>query len=72
MSSGIAKARGVPFKARDAMQRQASTWGSRKLEDAITLLVETDLTLRSASRAPTMALIERALIRLAMMSQRRG
>lgn len=71
VSSGIAKARGIPFKARDAMGRQASNWGSRKLEDALTLLVETDLTLRSASRAPTMALIERALIRLAMMSQRR-
>ncbi len=71
VSSGIAKARGVPFKAREAMQRQASNWGTRKLEDAITLLVETDLTLRSASRAPTMAVMERALIRLAMMSQRR-
>lgn len=72
VSSGIAKARGVPFKARDAMGRQASNWGSRKLEEAVSLLVETDLTLRSTSRAPTMAVIERALIRLAMMSQRRG
>lgn len=71
VSSGIAKARGVPFKARDAMQRQASNWGSRKLEEAISFLVETDLTLRSSSRAPAMPLMERALIRLAMLAQRR-
>ena len=71
VSAGIAKARGIPFKARDAMQRQASNWGTRKLEDAITLIVETDLTLRSASRAPSLALMERALIRLAMLAQRR-
>lgn len=71
VSAGMAKARGIPFKARDAMQRQASNWGTRKLEDAITLLVETDLTLRSASRAPSLALMERALIRLAMLAQRR-
>jgi DNA polymerase-3 subunit delta len=47
--------------------RQAESWGARRLEDALALLVETDLTLRSASRAPAMALMERALIRLAMM-----
>ena len=66
ISAGIAKARGVPFKAREAMQRQASGWGMHKLETALALLVETDLTLRSSSRAPGMALMERALIRLAM------
>lgn len=71
VAAGIAKARGIPFKARDAMQRQASNWGSRNLQDAITVLVETDLTLRSASRAPSLALMERALIRLAMLAQRR-
>ena len=38
-----------------------------RLEDAIALLVETDLTLRSASRAPTMAVMERALLKLALM-----
>ena len=67
VSTGIAKARGVPFKAREAMGRQAAAWGLHRLEEAIALLVETDLTLRSASRAPTMAVMERALIRLAMM-----
>jgi DNA polymerase-3 subunit delta len=55
------------FKQKDAMQRQATKWGARSLEAALALLVETDLTLRSSSKAPTMAVMERALIRLAMM-----
>ena len=55
---------------RAAMDRQAKTWGIRPLESAMALLVETDLTLRSTSKAPAMALMERALIRIAMM--RRG
>ena len=54
---------------KDAMQRQASNWGMHKLEDALGLLIETDLTLRSSSRAPAMAVMERALIRLAMMKR---
>jgi DNA polymerase-3 subunit delta len=64
-TQGIQKAR-VSFKQKDAMGRQAGQWGSRTLETAIGLLVETDLTLRSSSRAPGMALMERALIRIAM------
>ena len=63
--NGINKIR-VIYKMRDAMQRQASRWGMLSLEQALTLLVETDLTLRSASKAPGMALMERALIRIAM------
>lgn len=55
---------------RDRMQRQAQAWGMFRLEEALKLLVETDLTLRSASRAPQMALLERALMRLAMMARR--
>jgi DNA polymerase-3 subunit delta len=62
---GIQKAR-VNFKQKDAMGRQAGQWGSRALETAVSLLLETDLTLRSASRAPGMAVMERALIRIAM------
>lgn len=54
---------------RDQMARQATQWGMRTLEQAVALLVETDLTLRSASRAPAMAVMERALIRLAMMKR---
>jgi DNA polymerase-3 subunit delta len=62
---GIQKAR-VNFKQKDAMGRQAGQWGTRALEQAVAILLETDLTLRSASRAPGMALMERALIRIAM------
>jgi DNA polymerase-3 subunit delta len=52
---------------RDRMQRQAGQWGQRGLEAALALLVDTDLSLRSASRAPAMAVMERAMIRLAML-----
>jgi DNA polymerase-3 subunit delta len=54
---------------RDRMIRQAQSWGIPKLEQALGLLVGTDLQLRSSTRAPQMALMERALIRLAMMSR---
>jgi DNA polymerase III subunit delta len=68
VSSGIARAR-VNFKAKAAMERQAGAWGAHRLEDAITALLDCDLTLRSASRAPTMALMERTLMRLASMKR---
>lgn len=70
--AGIAKLRGIPFKARDTMARQAQNWGAPALEKAIADLVETDLTLRSASRAPAMAVMERALLRLALSRGRQG
>lgn len=70
-SEGIARMRPPVFgPRRDRMLRQAQSWGMHRLEQAIQLLVETDLKLRSTSRAPAMAVIERALIRLAMMPQR--
>lgn len=53
---------------RDRMQRQASHWGMIRLEEALKTLIEADLTLRSSSKAPQMAVIERALIRLATMA----
>ncbi|AGT10446.1 DNA polymerase III subunit delta [Paracoccus aminophilus] len=56
---------------RDRMARQLQGWGMRALEDAIHHLIDTDLTLRSSSRAPLMALTERALIRLTMMPRGR-
>lgn len=62
---GIQKSR-VNFKQKDAMGRQAGQWGTRALEQAVAVLLETDLTLRSSSKAPGMALMERALIRIAM------
>ncbi|WP_136683384.1 DNA polymerase III subunit delta [Falsirhodobacter xinxiangensis] len=67
-SAGIARMRPPIFgPRRDRMQKQAAAWGMHRLESALALLVETDLTLRSSTRAPTMAVMERALIRLAMM-----
>ncbi|MGR3321772.1 MAG: DNA polymerase III subunit delta [Pseudooceanicola sp.] len=57
---------------RDRMLRQAQSWGAAPLEDALAILTDTDLALRSAGRtAPDMALVERAMIRLAMMGARR-
>ena len=72
-ASGIAKARPPIFgPRRDRMIRQAQGWGLYKLEQALTMLTDTDLQLRSAAqRAPQMALVERMLIRLAMLAQRR-
>lgn len=51
---------------RDRLIRQAGDWRLNQIEDALRLIVETDLTLRSASRAPAMAVMERTLMRLAM------
>lgn len=57
---------------RDAMAGQARLWGRDRLETALGLLIETDLQLRSSSHAPPQALVERALIRLAMMARNAG
>ncbi|QFU09932.1 DNA polymerase III subunit delta [Rhodobacteraceae bacterium THAF1] len=70
-ASGIGKLRPPVFgPRRDAMLRQAQRYGMHRLEDALRLLTDTDLTLRSTARAPQMALMERTLIRLAMMGRR--
>lgn len=56
------------FGARaEIIQRQAKAWGTARIEDVLRLLIETDLTLRSSSRAPAMAVMERAFIRISMM-----
>ncbi|WP_457650038.1 DNA polymerase III subunit delta [Profundibacter sp.] len=69
--SGIGGLRPPVFGARrDRMQRQLQRWSGRKLEIALTMLTDTDLQLRSTSRAPTMALMERTLVRLAMLAAR--
>ena len=70
---GIGRLRPPVFgPRRDRILRQAQGWGAAKLQDALTLLTDTDLQLRSAGRtAPDMALVERTLIRLAMMAGRR-
>ena len=57
---------------RDRMLRQASGWTADRLEDALSMLMETDLSIRSAgARAPAMALVERNFVRLAWLASRR-
>ncbi|QIR83861.1 DNA polymerase III subunit delta [Paracoccus sp. AK26] len=56
---------------RDRMARQVQAWGMGPLEEAVRSLLDCDLLLRSSTRAPQMALVERALIRLAMTRGRR-
>jgi DNA polymerase-3 subunit delta len=70
-AAGIARLRPPVFgPRRERMARQARRWGRARLETALGLLVETDLQLRSAARAPQMAVVERCLIRLAMLGNR--
>lgn len=71
--SGIGRLRPPVYgPRRDAMLRQAQDWGALRLERAVRVLIDTDLTLRSASRAPQMAVMERTMIRLAMMARQGG
>lgn len=71
-AQGMAKLRPPVFgPRRDRMARQLQSWGMRSLEEAIHHLIDTDLVLRSSSRAPAMAVMERALIRLTMMPRSR-
>ncbi|MCC1491432.1 DNA polymerase III subunit delta [Cognatishimia sp. F0-27] len=68
---GIGKLRPPVFgPRRDRMLRQAGRWRLDRLEDALRVIMETDLALRSAGqRAPAMALVERAFVRLAYMAR---
>lgn len=70
---GIGKLRPPVFgPRRDRIMRQAGAWGAPKLEQALSLVIETDLALRSAgATAPDLALVERMLIRLAMLGRPR-
>ncbi|WP_172327097.1 DNA polymerase III subunit delta [Mangrovicoccus sp. HB161399] len=71
VQSGLSRMRPPVFgPRRDRMARQAQGWGVKRLEQALTVLIDTDLSLRSAAAAPPMAVMERALIRLAMMGRR--
>ncbi len=68
---GMARVRPPVFgPRRDRMIRQARNWGLRRLEQALQILTDTDLQLRSSAKAPQMALMERTLIRLAMLGKR--
>ncbi len=69
--AGLSRLRPPVFgPRRDRMERQARDWSVFRLEEALRLLIDTDLTLRSTSRAPAAAVMERALIRLSMMPRR--
>ncbi|MEL6204744.1 MAG: DNA polymerase III subunit delta, partial [Pseudomonadota bacterium] len=72
-AAGLSRQRPPVFgPRREAMARQVQMWGTRKLETALSLLLETDLALRSAGQtAPPGALVERLFVRLAMLGQRR-
>ena len=48
------------------MKNKVQAWGVTPLAGALAEILEVYLVLRSASRAPGMALMERALIRIAM------
>jgi DNA polymerase-3 subunit delta len=55
----------------ERMMRQANRWSNDRLEQALEVIMDTDLTLRSAGqRAPAMALVERAFVRLAYLAPR--
>ena len=68
-AKAFARAR-VPFKRKDRMTRQAQAWGAIKAGEALHILTDADLTLRSSAKVPDMALMERTLIRLAMLGRR--
>ena len=52
------------------MLRQAERWKMHRLEQALAMIVDTDLALRSTTRAPAMAMMERTFVRLAMLGNR--
>lgn len=55
---------------RDRMARQVQSWGAARLEEALGVLLEIDLDLRSARPLPQMALLERKLMRVSLMCPR--
>lgn len=68
IDAALSRARPPVFgPRRDQMARQASSWGSARLEKALEVLMETDLMLRSSHLAPVFAVVERAFIRIAML-----
>ncbi|KQI73451.1 DNA polymerase III subunit delta [Loktanella sp. 5RATIMAR09] len=70
-AAGVGRLRPPVFgPRRDKIVRQAGQWGRDRLEKALTALTDVDLQLRSANTAPQNALMERTLIRLAMMARR--
>lgn len=54
---------------RDIVAAQARAWRTGRLEQAARMLYETDARVRSAERAPALALVERCALRLALMAE---
>jgi len=65
---GLSRARPPVFGLRkERMVRQVRQWGGMRLEKALGVLTDTDLLLRSSSKSPAHAMLERAFIRISMM-----
>jgi DNA polymerase-3 subunit delta len=65
---GLSRARPPVFGLRkERMVRQVRQWGGMRLEKALGVLIDIDLSLRSSSKAPAHAMLERAFIRISMM-----
>ena len=65
---GFSRAKPPVFGQRkECMIRQVRLWGGIRLEKALGVLTDTDLLLRSSSKAPAHAILERAFIRISMM-----
>jgi DNA polymerase-3 subunit delta len=65
---GLSRAKPPVFGVRkERMVRQVRLWGGMRLEKALGVLTGTDLSLRSSSKAPAHAMLERAFIRISMM-----
>jgi DNA polymerase-3 subunit delta len=70
-AGGIGRLRPPVFgPRRDRLLAQARGWTGSQVEQALTLLFEADLGLRSSPRVPAMAILERALVRLALLRAR--
>lgn len=60
----------VSFKKADEMVKQTKLWGSVKLSEAVHMLIDLDLELRSNSGIPNQSLMERTMIRLSLLLKR--
>tara|TARA_Y100000739_G_scaffold226271_1_gene233542 strand:+ start:1821 stop:2849 length:1029 start_codon:yes stop_codon:yes gene_type:complete len=62
----------VSFKKTDDMVKQIKLWGSVRLSEAIHMLIDLDLELRSNSGKPNQSLMERTMIRLSLLSKKKN
>lgn len=68
--AGLMAARPPVFgPRRDRMARQARDMGVYKIENALGILTDTDLALRSSRPVPARAMLERAFLRIAMLAR---